>query len=68
MPRVLLALLLVLGAGSPFCAAPELLQTAVAAVGSTWDPDGKPGADVGNTWDPDGSPGADVGSTWDPNG
>ncbi|HWM92315.1 MAG TPA: hypothetical protein VN493_16240 [Thermoanaerobaculia bacterium] len=71
MPRVLLALLLVLGAGSPFFAAPgmpEFLRAAVARVGSTWDPDGKPGADVGGTWDPDGRPSADVGSTWDPNG
>jgi len=38
------------------------------AVGSQWDPDGRPTTDVGGQWDPNGQPTTNVGGQWDPDG
>lgn len=68
MPRALLALLLLVGGGSPFLSVPGIatLFKVIAAA------DGQPRTDVGRNFDPNGSPTTqedpDAGSRWDPDG
>ena len=78
MSRALLALLLVVGGGSPFLSSSgmaalfKMVMAADGDVGGSFDPNGGPRTNVGNSFDPDGEPrtqeGTDVGGTWDPDG
>lgn len=73
MSRAFLALLLLLGGGSPLLAPSgmALLRIVVASTadaGNIYDPNGQPGTNAGGIYDPDGQPGSDAGNIFDPDG